>query len=146
MRLRTKKGQVMARATDGFERRFVCEATSPDGGWNIEVFGPNRHCNFLYAYARHAVHGVFSFGLGREPAVAHQIAFRWDLPNGSWGIFIDGDCWAIYTYRPTLRMRQHRIHSRSGSFGQPFSDEEIRFASAKSRGQQKGTHGFVVEE
>ena len=62
--------------TDGFGRSFVCEARSPEG-WHVEVFGPNEHCNFVYAYARHPGHGAWSFGLGCEPASAEQIGFRW---------------------------------------------------------------------
>jgi len=44
--------------TDGHGRSLVCEGWSPDGTWHVEVFGPNEHCNFLYAYARHPEHGV----------------------------------------------------------------------------------------
>jgi hypothetical protein len=79
-------------------------------------------------------------------AGADRIAFRWDLPNGSWGVFIDGECWAIYAHRPRQRMGQHRIHSRSGQQARPFTAEDIRFVCAKRRGQRPGTRGFVIEE
>jgi len=132
--------------TDGHGRSFVCEARSPDGDWHVEVFGPNKHCNFHYAYARHAERGTWSFGLGREPVCADRVSFRWDLPNGSWGVFIDGQCWAVYTYRPALRMSQHRIHCRRGPRAKPYSADDIRFMCAKRRGQWPGTRGFVFEE
>jgi hypothetical protein len=132
--------------TDGLGRAFVCESRSPDGAWHVEVFGTNEHCNFLYAYARHPEQGVWSFGLGRAPAGADRVSFRWDLPNGSWGIFIDGECWAIYTHRAALRMRQQRIHSRSGAHARPYTAEEVRFTCARRRGQRRGTRGFVIEE
>jgi len=68
-------------------------------------------------------------------------------PNGRvFGVFIDGECWAVYAYRPALRMKKHRILSRSGPHAQSFSSEEIRFACAKRRGQRPRTWGFVVEE
>jgi hypothetical protein len=132
--------------TDGLGRSLVCEARSPDGAWHVEVFGSNQHCDFLYAYARHPEHGVWSFGLGREPVGVERISFRWDLPNGTWGVFIDGKCWAIWTHRAALRMRQARVHSRSGPHARPYTAEEIRFTCAKRRGQRPGTRGFVVEE
>ncbi|CEF49247.1 unnamed protein product [uncultured bacterium] len=132
--------------TDGLGREFVCESRSPDGGWHVEVFGPNESSNGLYAYARQAEFGTSSFGLGREPVGADRITFRWDLPNGSWGIFIDGECWAIYTNRAALRMGQQRIHNRSGAYARPYTEQEIRFTCAKRRGQRKGVRGFVIEE
>ena len=92
--------ETAAVRTDGLGRSLVCEAGSPDGSWHVKVFGPNQHCDFLYAYARHPQHGTWSFGVGRGPAGADRIGFRWDLPNGSWGVFIDGDCWAIWMPRP----------------------------------------------
>lgn len=132
--------------TDGLGRQIVCDARSPDGVWHVEVFGPNESCSFLYAYARNSEPGKWSFAVGREPADAARIAFHWDLPNGSWGIFIDGNCWAICCRRPSLRMRQLRIHSRSGPCSRPFTADEIRFICAKKRGQRQVMKGFVVEE
>jgi len=131
---------------DGLGRQLLCDVTSPDGAWHVEVFGPNENGNFLYVHARHAAHGVWYFGIGREAVGAERVSFRWDLPNGSWGIFIDRECWAIYTYRAALRMRPDRIHSRRGPNARPYTDEEIRFTCAVRRGQQKGTRGFVIEE
>ena len=100
----------------------------------------------LYAYARHPEHGLWGFPLGREPAAADRISFRWDLPNGSWGVFIDDECWAVCAHRPAQRMNRHRLLSRSGPHPRPFTAEEIQFACAKRRGQKPGTRGFVVEE
>ena len=140
------EGEPTQAYTAGVGRPFVCEATSPDGGWHVQVLGPS-HCHHgLYAEARHPEHGVWYFPLGREVVGADRINFRWDLPNGSWGVFLDGECWAIYAYRPALRMSPHRIHSRSGPHARPFTPEEIRFTCAQRRGQQPGTRGFVVEE
>jgi len=127
-------------------RQFVCEAFSPDGGWHIQVFGPSDCHHALYGDARHAEHGVWGFPLGREPVGEDRISFRWELPNGAWGVFIDGECWAVCTHRPAQRINQRRILSRSGPHAQPFNAEEIRFACAKRRGQRPGTRGFVVEE
>ena len=137
---------VIPMRTDGLGREFICAAWSPDGGWHVEVFGHNEHCNFPYAYANHPEKGAWSFGLGREPANADRIGFRWDLPNDSWGIFIDGECWAVCTRRAALRTHQTRIHSRSGSHARPYTTEEIRFICARRRGQRRGTRGFVIEE
>src|SRR5436853_4017162 len=89
--------------TDGLGRTFICRGTSPDGRWTVNVFGPNDLCNFLYAYARKGDEETCSFGLGNGPASAEQVDFRWDLPNASWGIFIDGECWVIYANRPARR-------------------------------------------
>src|SRR5713101_7671335 len=94
--------------TESTGRRFVCEARSPDGGWHVQVF-PSACHNTLYADARHSEYGVWSFPLGREPATADRIAFRWDLPIGSWGVFIDGECWAVCAHRPAQRMNRRRI-------------------------------------
>jgi hypothetical protein len=132
--------------TDSARRPFVCEARSPDGAWRVQVFGPSAHHCGLYADVRHPALGVWYFPLGRELAGADQISLRWDLPNGSWGVFIDGECWVICAYRPAQRMNRHRILTRSGPFARPFTAEEIRFACAKRRGQRHGTRGFVVEE
>jgi hypothetical protein len=84
-------------------RPFVCEAHSPDG-WHVQVFGPSARHHGLYADARHPQHGVWCFPLGRELAGPDRIDFRWDLPNGSWGVYIDGDCWAVCAHRPAQRM------------------------------------------
>ncbi len=132
--------------TDGLGRTLVCEGRSPDGSWHVEVFGPNEHCDFLYVYARHPEHGVWSFGVGREAVEAERIRFQWDLPNNSWGVFIDGACWAIWTRRAALRMSQARTHSRSGPHARPYTGEEVRYTCARRRGQRPGTRGFVIEE
>ncbi len=137
--------------TDGHGRSLIWEARSPDATWHIEIFGFNQYCNFLYAYARFndgSAHQAWpwSFGLGREPVRAEQISIRWDLPNNSWGIFIDGECWAIYTHRAALRMKAQRIYSRCGPYARPYTEDEIRFVCAKRRGQRKGTRGFIIEE
>jgi hypothetical protein len=132
--------------TDSIGRPFVCEARSPDGSWHVQVFGPSDRHHGLYSDARHPGYGVWCFPLGRELAGADRISFRWDLPNGSWGVFIDGECWAVCTHRPAQRMNRHRILSRNGPHARPFTAEEIRFACAKRRGQRPGTRGFVLEE
>ena len=115
------------------------------GEWRIEVFGPNDSANVLYAYARRRDGGTSSFLLGRGPARPEQVTVRWDLPNGCWGIFIDGQCWAAHVSpRPRAR-RSSPIRSRRW-LARPFSKEEIRFLCARRRGQRKGTKGFIVEE
>src|SRR5205823_6378598 len=70
----------------------------------------------------------------------------WDVPNESWGVFIDGECWAIWTRRAALRMTQAQVHSRRGPHARPYTAEEVRFNCAKRRGQRPGTGGFGVEE
>jgi hypothetical protein len=132
--------------TDGTGRRFLFEARSPDGGWHVQVFGPSPSHEALYADARHPEYGVWGFPLGREPVPVDRIAVRWDLPNGSWGVFIDGKCWALCAYRPAQRINRRRILTRSGPHSVPFAEEDIRFACAKRRGQRPGTRGFVIEE
>jgi len=131
---------------DGCGRSFVCGANSPDGDWSVKVYGSKDPGDCFYAYARCTDGLDTSFPLGPDGDRSQQIAFRWNLPNESWGIFIDGQCWAIYTYRPALRMDQRRFHSRSGPNAHPYTDEEIKFTCAKRRGQYPGTKGFVIEE
>jgi hypothetical protein len=127
-------------------RPFVCEAFSPDGAWHVQVFGPSRSHSALYADARHPEHGVWGFPIGREAVGADRVSFRWDMPNGSWGVFIDGECWSLCAHRPAQRMNRNRIFTRSGPHAQPFTVEEIRFMCAKRRGQKPGTRGFIIEE
>lgn len=112
--------------TDDCGRPFVCEATSPDGAWHVEVFGGNERCNFHFAYAYHGAEMRGSFPFGPEVVNPERISFRWDLPNGSWGVYIDGKCWAIYTYRPAARMHPERMLSHAGPHAPPFTEEEIR--------------------
>jgi hypothetical protein len=133
--------------TDGCGRSFIFEVTSPDGFWHIEVFGPNENTNYPVGYAQPKdCNWKWQFSLGTKPAAAQQISFRWDLPNGSWGGYVDGECWAVCTTRPALRMNPRRLHSRGGDRAIPYSEEEIQFMCAKRRGQRKGSKGFIVEE
>ena len=132
--------------TDGFGRALLREAASPDGTWRVEIFGPNEQANFLYAYARHVDDPVESFGLAWGPAQPDQISVRWNLPNACWGIFIDGQCWALHVSRRPRAVCSSRIRSRRGPNAKPYSVDEIRFLCAKRRGQRKGTKGFIVEE
>jgi hypothetical protein len=127
-------------------RPFVCEGRSPDGAWHVQVFGPNCSHGALYVNALHPEHGVWAVPLGRKAVGADRIGFRWDMPNGAWGVFIDGECWALCAHRPAQRMNRTRIFSRSGPHAQPFTAEEIRFLCAKRRGQKPGTRGFIIEE
>src|SRR5437870_3229714 len=96
--------------TDGLGHTFVCEAQSPDGSWHVELFADKRRpwqfSKLLWACARQSGGRVWSFCLGpngSRPPAPDQISFRWDLPNGSWGVFIDGECWAVYVNRPARR-------------------------------------------
>jgi hypothetical protein len=133
--------------TDGGGRRFICEAISPDGIWHVEVFGPNNHTNYPRGYAKKSDSSwPWQFSFGRKPVSAEQISFRWDLPNGAWGVYVDGECWVVCVTRQALRMRPTRIHSRGGDHAIPYSEEEIKFMCAKRRGQKPGTKGFVIEE
>lgn len=131
---------------DGCGRSFICGANSPDGDWSVKVYGSKDPCDCFYAYVRCTDGWDASFPLGPDGDRSQQIDFRWDLPNESWGIFIDGQCWAIYTYRPALRMDQRRLYCRFGPHANPYTDEEIKFTCAKRRGQYPGTKGFVIEE
>jgi hypothetical protein len=132
--------------TDKYGRTFITEGQSPDGKWRVQIYGPNAHHDFMYAYAQSADCSDWSFGLGRTAAAATDITFQWDLPNGSWGVFINGECWAVYANRPSLRIHAERIYSRRGAHAVPYSNDEIRFICAKRRGQRKGTKGYIIEE
>jgi hypothetical protein len=128
-------------------RQLICEAQSPDGRWQVCVFGASQYDKALYGHASLEQERWWcTFGMGREEVVADRITFKWDLPNGAWGIFIDGDCWAVCSYRSALRMHRQRMYSRAGPRAKPFSPEEIKFMCAKRRGQRPGSHGFVIEE
>ena len=38
--------------TGGLGRKLVCVAESPQSDWQIEVYGPNKYGNHLYAYTK----------------------------------------------------------------------------------------------
>ena len=130
---------------DGLGRQLVFATVSPDGQWQVALYGPNEHCDFLYGHARCADGWVGHFGCA-YPVRSDRITVRWDLPNGAWGVYVGDECWALYTDRPALRMSPRRIHSRHRPHQAPFSAEEIRFACAKQRFQRKGTRGGIIEE
>ena len=129
---------------DGHGRQLVCAVTSPDSQWSVALYGPNKYCDFLYGYARCADGWRASFACG-YPVTADRVAFRWDLPNDSWGVFLDGQCWAIYANRPASRSSPRRFLDRTAPHQQPFTNDEIVFACAKRRYQKQGTHGGVLE-
>jgi hypothetical protein len=133
--------------TDGHGRKFVCEAKSPDGKWTIRVYGATVHCKGLTGYALCDDGWWTSFSFG-YPVQSSLVSFRWDLPNDSWGAYVDGQCWAVYTYRAQLRMHKRRVKSRV-KYVQgvvPFTDEDIRFICATKRSQKKGTRGILVRD
>ena len=131
---------------DSAGRRLLHEARSPDGQWHVEIWGANKPRSAGYGVARLAPHqGYWGFPIGDE-IESKLIEVRWELPNESWGVFIDHECWAICSHRPVQRMAKVRVLSRSGFHSKPFTTEEIRFAYAKRRGQRAGTKGHIIEE
>ena len=135
-------------------RIFVCKADSPDSHWYVEVYrAPPQAAaqdgvgNSYYAYAKESDGELWSFPFGQDPQPSDDITFRWDLPHGSWGIYVNDRCWAIFADRSTAPSRPRRgIHRRCGPYATPYTEHDVRFTCALRRGQSKGNKGFVKEE
>ena len=61
-----------------------------------------------------------------------SIVIRWDMPDSTLGIFLDGECWFLYRYGPYRR--RNRSYWRLPP-QPPFTAQEIDHICAKKRRQ-----------
>lgn len=133
----------------------MCRGESPDGRWVVDVFGPHKpkspewpgaslaECLHVDWFSRTGKSGVAGAFQCAYPVAPEQITFRWDLPNGTWGLYVGGQCWAFYAHVRGSR-KPWRLHWRAdvdqgprSADRRPFTEEEILRACTKKPQEPK---------
>jgi hypothetical protein len=94
----------------------------PDTSLFAQISGRRLHTDEEFSTS-------FHFGRATHP---DYIEPRWNLPDSTLGIFLNGECWLLYRYGPYRRRSREywRLPPQP-----PFSAAEINYICAKEREQ-----------
>ncbi len=129
---RSRQITVRRFITDNKKRKMVYKSKSPSGKWMVEIGSPANTGDYFHAHFKgsSSLSGpiVYNIPFGYYSADSTLLTARWDLPDETFGVYIEKECFLLFRYGHGRRRNREYCHFGEGN---GFSEQQIAWICSK---------------